>query len=207
MAPAEKSSPGPPQAVQVLEACLVTLPGVGKVTARRLAYHLLKVEESQARALAEAILQARREIRPCRICGNLAATDPCWICSDPERDRTCLCVVEDPRDLLALEKARVYRGLYHVLPGRLSPLQGFGPDSLEIPRLLKRLEKGEVKEVILANNPDQEGEATARLLAEALAGKGVRVTRLARGMPAGSAIEQVQPPILADAFEGRRPLG
>ncbi len=198
---------GPPRAVQVLEEKLATLPGVGKVTARRLAYHLLQVEASQAQALAEAILQARREIRPCRVCGNLAETDPCWICSDPGRDRSLLCVVEDPRDLLALEKARVYRGLYHVLPARLSPLQGVGPDALEIPRLLKRLEGGEVREVILANNPDQEGEATARLLAEALAGKGVKVTRLARGMPAGSSIEQVQAPILADAFEGRRPLG
>ncbi len=202
-----KGSPGPPRAIQVLEENLATLPGVGRVTARRLAYHLLRVEPSQAQALAEAILQARREIRPCRTCGNLASTDPCWICSDPGRDRSLLCVVEDPRDLLALEKARVYRGLYHVLPGRLSPLQGFGPESLEIPRLLKRLEGGEVREVILANNPDQEGEATARLLAEALAGKGVRVTRIARGMPAGSTIEQVQSPILADAFEGRRPLG
>ncbi len=207
MAGAGKTPIGPPKAVQVLEEKLATLPGVGKVTARRLAYHLLKVEASQARALAEAILQARREIHPCRICGNLASTDPCWICADPDRDRSLLCVVEDPRDLLALEKARVYRGLYHVLPCRLSPLQGAGPEALEIPRLLERLEGGEVKEVILANNPDQEGEATARLLAEALDGKGVRVTRIARGMPAGSSIEQVQSPILADAFEGRRPLG
>ena len=186
---------------------LATLPGVGKVTARRLTYHLLKVEASQAKALAEAILQALREIHPCRVCGNLAATDPCWICADPERDRSLLCVVEDPRDLLALEKAGVFRGVYHVLPGRLSPLQGLGPESLEVSRLLARLEGGEVKEVILANNPDQEGEATARFLAGVLAGKGVKVTRIARGMPSGSMIEQVQSPILADAFEGRRPLG
>lgn len=201
----EGRPPGsPPPAVSRLEEQLATLPGVGKVTARRLAYHLLRVPEGEALALAEAIRTARAETRRCGRCGNLGATDPCWVCSDPSRDPALLCVVEDARDLLALEKARVFQGLYHVLPARLSPLQGQGPEVLEGDRLKARLEG--VREVILATNPDQEGEATARCLAGLLAGTGVRVTRIARGIPAGASIEQVQATILSDALEGRRPL-
>jgi recombination protein RecR len=197
---------GPPRAVQALEERLSRLPSIGKVTARRLAYHLLRVPEGEAEDLARAILQVRQEVRPCTICGNLGATDPCWICADPGRDRSCLCVVEDARDLLALEKAGVFQGLYHVLPARLAPLQGMGPEALEMERLLARIDPAEVGEVILATNPDQEGEATARLLAGKIQAAGVRVSRIARGIPAGASIEQVQAPILEDAFLGRRTL-
>ena len=199
-----KDRPGPPVVIGELEEELGRLPGVGTVTARRLAYHLLGVPAREALGLAQAITRARDQVVRCSRCGNLCSADPCWVCRDESRDRRLICVVEDPRDLLALEKAGVHTGLYHVLPARFAPLKGQGPEALQAERLLARVDEEGVEEVVLATNPDQEGEATAELLAGLLAGRTCRVSRIARGIPAGAAIEQSPATILADAFTGRR---
>ena len=185
--------------------CLGRLPGIGPKTAERLCYHLLRVDREQALALARAIEQARAAVRACSICFNLDAADPCGICADPSRDRALLLVVEDPREIDRFEEAG-YRGLYHVLQGRVSALEGVLPEDLTTDALVRRLQREPPAEVCLATNPDLEGEGTARLLAERLQPLGVRLTRLARGLPAGSTITQVSRSILADAIEGRRPF-
>jgi len=190
---------------QLLER-LGRLPGIGSKTAERLAYHLLRVPADEALGLARAIEQARASVRTCSQCFQLDASDPCAICSDPERDRTTILVVEDPREVARFEDAG-FKGLYHVLQGRLSPLEGIGADDLTSGPLLARVQQLQPVEVCLATNPDLEGEATARLLAERLQPLPVKVTRLARGLPAGASITQVSQAILADAIEGRRPFG
>ncbi len=192
-----------PAALEALIAALGRLPGIGPVTSERLAYHLMGVPRDEALALAEALRRAREEVRVCSICANLDQCDPCTICSDPGRDRRTILVVEGPREVASFEETG-YRGLYHVLHGRIAPLEGVGEDDLTIESLLDRVARGEVDEIILATNPDLEGEATAARLADLLADRGVRLTRIARGIPAGASITQVQHTILADALEGRR---
>lgn len=191
--------------IEALIAALHRLPGIGPKTAERLAFHLLRVDAAEALQLAKAIEDVRAAVKTCRRCFQLDATDPCGICGDAARDRTMLLVIEDPREVSRFE-AIGYRGLYHVLQGRLSQLEGIRPEDLTAEQLLARVRAEQFAEVCLATNPDLEGEGTARLLAEQLAPLGAKVTRLARGMPAGSSIAQVSASILADAIEGRRTL-
>jgi recombination protein RecR len=180
------------------------LPGIGPKTAERLTHHLLAADRSQALALAEALRAIRESVHPCRQCFNLTEGELCGLCTDPRRDPSLLCVVEQPRDLAALEKAGMYRGLYHVLQGRLSPLDNVGPEQLTIDALVERVRGGVVQEVIMATNPTLEGDGTALYISNLLAGTGVRVTRLARGLPSGSVLEFANSQMLADALEGRR---
>lgn len=183
---------------------LSKLPTIGRKTAQRLAFHLLRVPREEAAALATAILELREKIRPCSTCFHLTEADPCAICTDPRRDTSLLCVVEQPANLLALEATSAFRGRYHVLDGALSPLKDIGPDQLNIQELMQRLESGEIQEVILATNPDVEGEATAVYLSRLLADSTIRVTRLAQGLPAGGDLEYTDRLTLTRALEGRR---
>jgi recombination protein RecR len=191
--------------IETLITRLSRLPGVGPKTAERLAFHLLRVEADEANQLAQAILDVRAAVKTCSACFQLDASDPCAVCADATRDRTMLLVLEDPREVARFEGVG-YRGLYHVLHGRLSQIEGVRPEDLTTKQLLARVGREQFTEVCLATNPDLEGEGTARLLAEQLAPSGVRITRLARGLPAGSSITQVSASILEDAIEGRRPL-
>jgi recombination protein RecR len=180
------------------------LPGVGQRTAERLAFHLVQVPREEALALGRAIRDVKENARPCRSCFNVTEQDPCAICADPARDRSLLCVVERPQDVMALEKAGGYRGLYHVLLGAVSPLEGVTPQDLTLRPLVERVRRDGVREVILATNPTFEGDATALHLRAALEASGVRLTRLARGLPAGSSLELASKAILTDALEGRQ---
>jgi recombination protein RecR len=180
------------------------LPGIGPKTAERLTHYLLAAPRNQAFALADALRAIKENIRRCRQCCQLTENDLCSICSDPRRDASLICVVEQPRDLAALERSGTYRGLYHVLHGRLAPLDNVGPEQLTIDRLLQRLRAGGVQEIIMATNPTLEGDGTALYLSSVLAPLGVRVTRLARGLPSGSGLEFANSQMLADALEGRR---
>lgn len=180
------------------------LPGIGKKSAERLAYHVLRAHQSEALALAEAIRSVKENVRYCRNCYNLTEQDECEICRDPKRDRSQLCVVEQPRDVIALEQPGTYRGLYHVLLGRIAPLDGIGPEQLTIEALVKRATGGEVREVIMATNPTLEGDGTALYISNLLAGKPLLITRLARGITSGSVLEFANKEILADALAGRQ---
>jgi recombination protein RecR len=182
------------------------LPGVGEKTAERLAYHILRLSDEEAAELAEAVRDVKQKVRQCSVCYQFAESDPCPTCSDPRRDRSTICVVEESRDAAAIEQTGGYRGLYHVLCGRLAPLDGFEPDDLTVDALVDRVAEDEVQEVILATDPDMEGEATALFVRDALAGLPVKVTRLARGIPSGSQLEYANASILADAIEGRREM-
>jgi recombination protein RecR len=182
------------------------LPGIGPKTAARLTYHLLRMPEHQARSLAEAIIAVKERIALCSICQNLTDTDPCVICASTERDRTIICVVEEPLNILALERTGRYNGLYHVLHGVISPIEGIGPDDLKITELLARLKNGSVAEVILATNPNLEGEATAMYLQRLISPLGLRVTCLGRGLPVGGDLEYADEVTLARALEGRKAL-
>ncbi|NMA71536.1 MAG: recombination protein RecR [Firmicutes bacterium] len=185
---------------------LSRLPGIGPKTAQRLAFHIVEQPQERVTALANALVEAREQIRTCSVCCNLTDVDPCRLCSDPQRDDALLCVVEGPRDVMALERTREYRGRYHVLRGAISPLDGIGPGELRIRELLDRLQSGEVREVILATDPDPEGEATAMYLSRLLKPLGVKVTRMARGMPVGGSVEYMDEVTLAKAMEGRREI-
>ncbi len=189
---------------ELIEA-LQRLPGVGPKSAQRIAFYLLKSPPSAAEGLAEAILNARRRMGFCRVCFNLAEGEVCRICQDPRRDPRTLCVVEEPKDTLVLEKAG-FKGRYHVLGGVISPMDGIGPEDLRIKELLARVEGGEVEEVILATNPNLEGEATALYLARVIRPLGVKVTRLASGLPVGADLEYADELTLGRALEGRREL-
>jgi recombination protein RecR len=180
------------------------LPGIGPKSAQRLTYHLLRAPAEEARALAEAILEVKEKTVLCSICQNIADRDPCAICSNPERDHSAICVVEEPLDILALERAGVYRGLYHVLHGVISPMDGVGPEDLKVQELLSRLRSGDVREVIMATNPNLEGEATAIYIARLISPLGLKVTRLARGLPVGADLEYADNVTLARALEGRQ---
>ena len=192
------------ECVERLTAALARLPSIGEKTAERLAYHLLKMSKEQADELAEAIRQVKDSVRQCSVCSLLSQSDPCHVCSDSRRDRSSICVVEDSRDAAAVEQSGSYSGLYHVLCGRLAPLDGIEPEDLTVDRLLERLRDGEVKEVILATNADMEGDATALFVQEALSETPLKVTRLARGIPTGSQLQYANSDMLAEALEGRR---
>jgi len=180
------------------------LPGIGSKTALRLAYHVLDMPAEDVRELANALLSAKEQIRVCSCCFNLCDSELCDICRDKDRDRTVVCVVEQPQDLMAMERSRGYKGLYHVLHGVLSPLDGVGPEQLKIKELLIRLQPGEIKEVIVATNSDVEGEATATYLAHLLKPIGVTVSRIAHGLPVGGDLEYADEVTLSKALENRR---
>ena len=182
------------------------LPGIGQKTAQRLAFHLIRVSPEQALALADAIRDAKRNIRECSICNNITDTDPCLYCTGPTRDRKIICVVEGPHNILAIEKTRQYNGLYHVLGGALAPLEGIGPDQLKLKSLIERLKAGTVEEIILATNPTAEGEATAAYVSKLIKPLGVRVTRIGVGIPVGSDLEYADEITMFKAMEGRREL-
>lgn len=183
---------------------LSKLPTIGRKTAQRLAFHLLKAPEEEAGALARAILDLRRRIRYCRDCHNLSEEELCPVCSDPRRDRTLLCVVEEPTNLVSIERTSAYRGLYHVLGGALSPLKDVGPDRLRLRELVERVRRERFREVILATNPNVEGEATAVYISRLLKPLGLQTTRLAQGLPAGGDLEFLDDLTLRRALEGRR---
>ena len=189
-----------------LTAQLSRLPGIGAKSAQRLAYHILDMPEGQARELAAAVISAKENVRFCPICGNYTDTEPCAICADQGRSSHVLCVVKDARDVLAMEKTREFRGRYHVLQGIISPMDGVGPEDIRIKELLERVEKENVTEVILATNPDVEGEATAVYISRLLKPRGVHVTRIAHGIPIGGNLEYTDEITLAKALEGRREM-
>ena len=189
-----------------LIAQLTKLPGIGEKTASRLAFHVLRSERDYAQALADALLAVKDETRLCSVCFALTETDPCPLCADPRRSSDVICVVEEPADLLAIERVREFRGRYHVLHGTLAPLDGVGPDDLKIQPLLVRLRDEPVREVILATNPTAEGEATALYLAKLLKPLGLRVTRIAHGLPVGADLEYADVMTVGRALEGRREM-
>jgi recombination protein RecR len=192
------------ESVQKLVDELAKLPGVGRKSAERLTYHLLRVHKTEALALADAIRSVKENVRYCKTCYNLAEGDQCAICLDPRRDRRLLCVVEQPRDLIALEQPGTYRGLYHVLLGRIAPLEGIGEDQLTIAQLIERVRAGSFTEVIMGTNPTLEGDGTALYISNLLADIPVSITRLARGITSGSVLEFANKEILADALAGRQ---
>ena len=194
------------EAINALTMQLARLPGIGAKSAQLLAYHILDMPEGNARELAAAITRARDTVRYCPICGNYTDVEPCTICADAARKSDVLCVVRDARDVFAMEKLREFRGKYHVLHGTISPMDGIGPDDIRIKELLQRVEQEGVNEVILATNPDVEGEATASYIARLLKPKGVRVTRIAHGIPIGGNLEYVDEMTLLKAVEGRREM-
>lgn len=202
--PTSDQRPSDKGAVARLIQAFADLPGIGRKSAERLAYHVLMMPKGEALEFASAIRAVKENLRPCRICGNLAEADECEICANPKRDHTLLCVVEHVRDLLALEQAGAFRGVYHVLHGRLAPLEGKGAEKLSLDALATRVRDGKFREVILGTTPNVEGDATAILVAERLAGLPVELTRLARGLTVGASLEQANRDMLADAITGRR---
>jgi recombination protein RecR len=185
---------------------LSKLPGVGGKSAARLAYHILKRPIAEAEALASAIVDVKMKIEKCRVCNNMTDVQPCAICDDPRRDESTLCVVEEAFNIPTIEATRDFRGLYHVLLGSLSPLKGVGPDEIDIEGVLKRVDKGDIREVILATNPNVEGEATALYLAQQLRSTGVRITRLGFGLPVGGDLEYADQVTMSKALEARREM-
>lgn len=186
---------------------LSKLPGIGGKTAQRLAFHILALEESEATALANSIVNAKRSLHYCSVCGNLTDTDPCEICSDETRDRTKVCVVETPQDVIAMERIREFKGLYHVLHGAISPVEGIGPNDINLKSLITRLQQhDEIDEIIVATNPNIEGEATAMYIARLLKPSGIKVTRIAHGIPVGGDLEYADEVTLLKAMEGRREI-
>ena len=192
--------------VQTLIDEFAKLPGVGRKSAERMAYHVLRVHEQEALGLADAIRNVKQNVRYCSRCYHLAEGELCEICADERRDEAQICVVEQPRDLLALEASGTYRGRYHVLLGRIAPLEGIGPEQLTIDALLARVKEGEVREIIMATNPTLEGDGTALYLSNLLADADVEITRLARGITTGSAIEFTNKENLAEALSGRQKI-
>ncbi len=190
--------------VQDLIDELGRLPGIGPKSAQRMAFHLLAADEVDVKRLAEAMLEVKARVRFCAVCGNVAEAEECKICRDPRRDPALICVVEEPKDVVAVERTREFRGRYHVLGGAISPIEGIGPDELRIKELMQRLADGTVTEVILATDPNLEGEATATYLTRLLKPMGLRVTRLASGLPVGGDLEYADEVTLGRAFEGRR---
>jgi recombination protein RecR len=190
--------------VQDLIDELGRLPGVGPKSAQRIAFYLLAADPADVRRLADVLMQVKEKVRFCTTCGNVAEEDRCRICRDPRRDGSALCVVEEPKDVVAIERTREFRGRYHVLGGAISPIEGIGPDDLRIRELVQRLADGTVVEVILATDPNLEGEATATYLTRLLKPMGLRMTRLASGLPVGGDLEYADEVTLGRAFEGRR---
>ncbi len=192
--------------VQDLIDELGRLPGVGPKSAQRIAFHLLQSDAIDVKRLVDALTEVKAKVRFCTTCGNIAEGDQCRICADPRRDGSAICVVEEPKDVVAVERTREFRGRYHVLGGAISPIEGVGPDDLRIKELMTRLASGEVTEVIIATDPNLEGEATASYLARFLRPMGLKVTRLASGLPVGGDLEYADEVTLGRAFEGRRLL-
>ena len=193
-----------PQSVERLISEFAKFPGIGKKTAQRMAFHILMSNNEHSAHLAQAVMDVKTKILLCSSCGGITEDDPCHICSDPKRDKNLICIVEDPADIYAFERMGIFRGLYHVLGGVISPLDGIGPDSLTIDRLLTRIQEG--MEIILATNASIEGDTTALYLGKILNGKGVEVTRLARGIPVGGELEYIDEATLQRAIEGRTQL-
>jgi recombination protein RecR len=196
------SSAIPEPVIKLIEA-LSSLPSVGPKTASRLTYYLLRAPDEISLNLAQALIDIKSKTQFCSNCGNITVDDPCPICSDPKRDHRVIAVVEEPLDLLALERTGSFEGAYHVLQGAISPVNGIGPDDLNIPQLIRRVENGDVLEVIIATNPGQEGDATSFYIQRALENKGVKITRLARGLPTGGDLEYVDAVTLMRALQGR----
>ena len=194
----------PQGAVARLMHELNKLPGIGPKSAERLTHFLLAAERQEVLALADALRDVKEKIHPCKQCFNLAENDLCAICADPRRDTGLICVVEQPKDVASLERASIYRGVYHVLQGRLAPLDNIGPEKLTLDALVRRVQRGGVREVILATNPTLEGDGTALYISNLLAESGAKLTRLARGVPSGSVLEFANNQMLADALEGRQ---
>ena len=197
-------SPATAAPIARLIEALHRLPGIGPKSAQRLTYYLLRAQDAEARALAQAIVDVKEKITLCSVCQNVTEDDPCVICSDAQRDQSTICVVEEPLDILAMERSRNYRGLYHVLHGVISPMDGVGPEDLKFNELVARLRNGAVTEVIMATNPNLEGEATAMYVSRTLQSTGIRVTRLARGLPTGADLEYADDQTLARALEYRQ---
>ncbi|MEZ6233367.1 MAG: recombination mediator RecR [Phycisphaerales bacterium] len=211
MPPPAKRGLAYPEPVDRLIEGLARLPGIGRRSAERMAFHILKSPREEAMALAKAVADVKDHVRHCARCFNLTNTDPCAICASPDRDHSLVLVVEQPKDLIALEQTAQYKGVYHVLLGRIAPLDAIGPEALTIDALLARLDgrlgqKTPIKEVVLGLNPTVEGDGTALYIAEILRERGVRVTRLARGLPSGGTLEHASKAVLGDAILGRQPL-
>lgn len=185
---------------------LSRLPGIGGKTAQRLAFHILSMDEKEARGLADAIVDAKTNMKYCSVCGNLTDTDPCAICSDPARSHDTICVVETPKDVVAMERIKEFTGLYHVLHGAISPMEGIGPEDINLKQLIVRLQQEDVQEIILATNPNIEGEATAMYIARLVKPSGIKVSRIAHGIPVGGDLEYADEVTLLKAVEGRREL-
>ena len=193
-----------PEPMERLVAALAELPGLGPRSAQRIAFHVLRASEGEVEALMKALGDFKAKIRFCSSCGNLTAQDPCSVCRDPSRDRTLICVVEEPKDVLALEATGAYRGLYHVIMGHLAPLDGVNPEDLRIQELLDRVRRERPREAIIATGSDADGETTALYLARVLKPLAAKVTRIAAGVPVGSSLDFVDPATLTKALEGRR---
>ncbi|MBA4496134.1 recombination mediator RecR [Paenactinomyces guangxiensis] len=193
-----------PEPISKLIEGFMRLPGIGPKTAQRLAFFVLSMEEDDVLDLAKALVRAKRDLRTCSVCGNITDQDPCYICTDKKRDSSVICVVQDTKDLMAMERTREYNGMYHVLHGAISPIEGIGPDELKIPDLLRRLGDETVQELILATNPNIEGEATAMYLSKLVKPFGLKVTRIAHGLPVGGDLEYADEVTLTKALEGRR---
>ncbi len=182
------------------------LPGIGKKTAQRLAFHVINMNANDVESLSKAIIDAKKDIVYCGICCNISDSNPCSMCSNKNRDSSLICVVEDPRDVLAMERSREFKGQYHVLHGVISPMDGIGPDMIKIKELIKRLSNQDVKEIIMATNPTIEGEATAMYIARLLKPMGIKVTRIAHGLPVGGDLEYADEVTISKALEGRREI-
>ncbi len=194
------------EAIEKLSLQLSRLPGIGRKTAQRLAFHIVGLPEDEVRELAVSVYNAKKLVHFCPVCGNFTDKELCGVCADSDRRRDTVCVVRDARDVNALERVRDYNGLYHVLGGVISPMDGVGPDDIRIRELLSRLAEGEIKEVVLATNPDVEGEATAAYIARLIKPMGIKVTRIAHGVPVGGELEYTDEVTLMRAFQGRREL-
>ena len=199
-------TPSTPEPIQRLIEAFHRLPGIGPKSAQRLAYHILGTSEQDTAQLADALMEVKRRIRMCSVCVNITESDPCRYCNDIRRDRAVVCVVEQPLDVLAIERSGGYRGQYHVLHGVLNPMDGVGPEDIHVRELVVRLQAGEIQEVIMATNPSLEGEATAMYIQRLVGPAGVKVTRLARGLPSGADLEYTDDVTLARALEGRREI-
>ena len=195
-----------PASLEKLVEKFASLPGVGRKSAQRLAFHVLSLSDAEAQDFASAITDAKSKVHACRICQNLTDTEVCGICSSPNRDPSTVCVVADPKDVAAMERAREYKGVYHVLHGVISPLNRIGPDDIRIKELVERVSEGGVEEIIMATNPDTEGETTAKYISRLLRPFGVKVTRLAYGIPIGASLEFADDATLMRALEGRREI-
>ncbi|BCC15250.1 recombination protein RecR [Bacillus cereus] len=193
-----------PEPISKLIDSFMKLPGIGPKTAVRLAFFILDMKEDDVLGFAKALVNAKRDLAYCSVCGHITDRDPCYICNDSHRDQSVVCVVQEPKDVIAMEKMKEYQGVYHVLRGAISPMEGIGPEDINIPQLLKRLHDETVQEVILATNPNIEGEATAMYISRLLKPTGIKVTRIAHGLPVGGDLEYADEVTLSKALEGRR---